>query len=743
MAVNPSTPILAADMAALASLANGKTSLPQYINNGNPFTFLSGVGVNGGGVGYKNYDTISIDDGSGLFTSFQAKVIQIGAGGSIVGIRVLSAGVFDPNNTQPASPMNVTGGSGRGASLTFAVNSVSVDGNGYAVRPYAFSDTQLDSLAQNPMWLTELNRLRNNLTFAFGENDVALRVSGPWPLNAGTIFNGYYLDPGGGSSAPTLPNLRSLAFYYADTGNQESVGLDCGASGGSYDPSATTYVSTTINASIKVCGPGTVHLKGGFSFSCQCAQGVPPNGTASSDLPISFSVYGSGPQYSIQGNIDADVAPGTYNFTATVTGGNVFYFPGVSIGDYMTGTNHDVPATVGTRVTLSPGLTNSVAVPGIHNSKSVLKIAIPDAFIGATPFGIQVLNNNSDGTYSWIDSGGTLLSASTSGFLTAIIEPVSSLNPATPAVMPWNLKRSKVAGGGVPAYQYNPMIGLPVVSPGSSPKVFQIGSFDITQPLEFQNDPQSWVASRYFNAGDKIVDSNFNVQQAMAAGQTGASQPAWETTVGSTIQETFVNGNNVTANGVLWQLVSIPTKPIIPVKQRQSATPRYPVYWQSETIAALNPPMTNSDSEKTIWGCGSQWKEHLTGGANGAHDAGWQQDNLALGWWIYSVAINRLGQADNSNGVSFPKPGTVAVTIGCIRNGSFVSFGTWNTGQTIQVLWPIFTSDALVYQCSERVDVQAVAIATNGGGVTTGANVTHPICAAFYNDTQTLLNLIT
>jgi hypothetical protein len=48
-----------------------------------------------------------------------------------------------------------------------------------------------------------------------------------------------------------------------------------------------------------------------------------------------------------------------------------------------------------------------------------------------------------------------------------------------------------------------------------------------------------------------------------------------------------------------------------------------------------------------------------------------------------------------------------------------------------------------VYQASERVDVQAVAIAANFTGVSLGLNsMNHPICAAFYTDTATLLNLV-
>ena len=164
--------------------------------------------------------------------------------------------------------------------------------------------------------------------------------------------------------------------------------------------------------------------------------------------------------------------------------------------------------------------------------------------------------------------------------------------------------------------------------------------------------------------------------------------------------------------------------------------PKYPVYWFNETNPAFKPPVGGSESTLTIWGAGNQWQRN---NYYNTYDAGWQQDNLALGWWIYSIAINRFGTAAS---VSLPKSSQVSVTVGCIRNGSFVAFGTYNTGQKINVLWPIFTSDALVYQCSERVDVQAVAIAAGGSGVSIGAGVGYPVCAAYYNDTVALLNQI-
>ena len=83
--------------------------------------------------------------------------------------------------------------------------------------------------------------------------------------------------------------------------------------------------------------------------------------------------------------------------------------------------------------------------------------------------------------------------------------------------------------------------------------------------------------------------------------------------------------------------------PPAPMLNYARPVPRYPVYWQSENIAALMPPTTSSESEKTIWGCGNQWQAstYFNGTAN-VTEPGWQSNNQASGWWIYSVSINRI-----------------------------------------------------------------------------------------------------
>ncbi len=209
--------------------------------------------------------------------------------------------------------------------------------------------------------------------------------------------------------------------------------------------------------------------------------------------------------------------------------------------------------------------------------------------------------------------------------------------------------------------------------------------------------PTTWAATTAYALNATVIDANGNTQKCTTAGTSAGTAPAWNQTLAGT----------TTDGSVTWTLITL----------------------SAEANAFLKPPTATSGL--TRWGANDQWQQNAY---TGGHDAGWQQDNLALGWWIYSVSINRILSAS----------GAVNVTIGCIRNGAFISFGTWNTGQTIQVLWPIFTSDALVYQCSERVDLQAVAIASGGAGVSVGSTAAeYPICAAFVSDTTALLNLIT
>jgi hypothetical protein len=237
----------------------------------------------------------------------------------------------------------------------------------------------------------------------------------------------------------------------------------------------------------------------------------------------------------------------------------------------------------------------------------------------------------------------------------------------------------------------------------------------------------TWVHGTAYAQNATVIDSNGRTQQCTTPGTSGTSTPIWSSSLGGTTSD----------GSCVWTLILL-----------------------SSDLAWLKPPTTANESEKTIWGCGNQWQRNTYSNHNPFYNVGFQQDNMAKGWWIYSISLNRtkfevydpaltgIGQVGFGAGSTTPgiggSPQEVFVTIGCIRNNAFVAFGTFQTGQTYQVLWPIFTSDALVYQCSERIDLQAVAIGTGGAGVTTGTTAnSYPICAAFVSDVTALLNLIT
>lgn len=337
--------------------------------------------------------------------------------------------------------------------------------------------------------------------------------------------------------------------------------------------------------------------------------------------------------------------------------------------------------------------------------------------------------------------------------------------------MPWNLQRTKYATGG--SAIVNPCL-LSDLAPNVSNMAKVSNSYDNTKTVEGQLEPPGWIAGRYFTVGFTIMDSNGNFQTCSAAGVSGATAPTWAT------------GGYTFDGAATWSCVKAiqPAVSITPAQHRIPDMPRFPVYWYSETIARLMPP--TSTSGLTIWGAWNQWQPNSNG--TSTPDPGWHKETsadtkgMAYGWWIYSVSINRcmnpvkvrgpvsaaeFGAGDTGSpgagdagqsGAGAGGPGTgpnagpvedtseIACTIGCMRTiggvNTFVAFQTFQTGATYQVLWPVFTSDALVYQCAERLDIQAVAIAS-GGSVSVGATISEPsLVAAFVSDTIALLNLI-
>lgn len=114
-------------------------------------------------------------------------------------------------------------------------------------------------------------------------------------------------------------------------------------------------------------------------------------------------------------------------------------------------------------------------------------------------------------------------------------------------------------------------------------------------------------------------------------------------------------------------------------------------------------------------------------------------------WWIYKVWIHKKPDVDGDFEVESNPLFPIGVELGCVRNGSFVAFGTYLTGTVVDAMWPIFSKAPLVYRTAsgEHVDVQAEVIWNPpypGAIINSQATpVTHPIAAAYYNDAEAVI----
>lgn len=274
-------------------------------------------------------------------------------------------------------------------------------------------------------------------------------------------------------------------------------------------------------------------------------------------------------------------------------------------------------------------------------------------------------------------TGGTNWVATIAGLWVAKTAMISTL-PDLTAWLPWN-----------PLVISGPNTGLPT---GETPHEQR------TQPAEgtfiLRNNSTVVAAGNYVLGGGAY-------HYASAAGITGAAPPDWPTQPGQSVAD----------GSVIWKCMGAN----LPAPARKFGLPCYPCYRENDPLA-LRP------HHYQFW---PQW-------------AGPEQQPY---FWIYRIRVNRLRAetADQSQMDAVALPDPVDVRIGCLRNGSFHQFGVYQTGQWIEALWPVFTQDALVYQCDERVDIQATLCPTTPEF---GPAVNYPILAAHYNDTEALLNLL-
>jgi len=757
-------------------------AFPDYFPGSGWFT---GFFLVAGGAGYQVGDHLTVSGAQVSSGALPVTVSAVNASGAITAFTLPDTSYTHLQIQLPATPQTLSASGGAGAGASFG---------GLFVLP------------QRPAWLTELNRLRNALWNLPGVNastgfmsaisPAALCVSGPWPVAgptdnyADTWF--YFADAGAGATltvassfagaGPFSAGVRTNAvaalllsatpgqlYYYPLTTKQRFAfvvgGVDALPVSGTFHISAE-YVRGGTNV-ISFPGPvSTITLDATNPTTLLSVNLAPDGGSLAFPGSVSIAVQSADTGFLSQGvvtlaiAVNATLSPGRYELEVDVPP-----LPDDTM-DPATGTN-----TTHTRIFLnstSPlgdgtggmgklfGPVNAslpyhaaVAANGIHNTLPISKIKLPGDALTHGPglLYVQALPNNfwnvpdtpGGSVFSTpiayapekIFGSGWTITTSTPGFWSALCPAISKLNVPGAAAMPWNLIRTQYGSAG--NARVNPML-LGDQAPNVA-NVAQISNaYNQNATVEAQAEPPVWVANRWFSAGFTILDSHGNLQKVALAGISAARPPsagnpmpnAWSASVGG-----------LTIDGsVTWSCAHVfpPGQNLLPAPHRLPDLPRYPLYWFSETIPRLLPP--TSTSGLTLWGAWNQWQPNRP--ANGILDPGWHQTSptdsqgMAHGWWIYRVSINRVARVT----------GSVPVTLGCLRGGSFTAFGTFATGQTLPVLWPVFTSDALVYQCAERVDVQALAIAA-GNSVACGPTVSPPMCAAFVSDTAALLELIT
>ena len=750
MAVTPGSPILQSDLAALATLANGKSELPKYNTPGNPAS---------GNTNYAFPDWASSSRSSGANPKWLTELNRL-----------------------------------RGNLMPVIEDKVTVIGGIYPWQQQSISggDATANKVAGWPLSGPSINN--KNLGFWYADNGSAQHVSiassGIVQSSAKILSTAtyQYLAPFESSSPTGLVSTTaqtSIEFAViiggavAHTVQGDFVMRVPFAYGGTYDESlwpapiwtslgAGSEPAPTLDVADWITG-ATTSLTTAYH----------------SDGVVDGYIY-------ILSRVNGSVAPGRYIFRISIAvpddtwwqDSGLFYhgfrhtrlgLAGDLYGDDFSASMFgfalntcNIPTTSGTGDATMTGLTlgPGSAAPGIHGSQGILKIDCSSLY-GTAPFGIISVVPLGGGLEHVVQQS-VSITPTIAGRWTGNCAAISSVNAVATVQMPWNLVRHRTIS---PYYPQNPaLLGNEAPTNGLS------NSYDQTQPVELQAEPPGWIASRYFSVGFTIQDGNGNLEIVTVAGTSGGSAPSWPATEGNTVTDGSViwrcrrilkssnawatgaktsgyaiadaNGNTqvvvtagtsggsaptwskfvgqkTTDGSVVWEM----RVPINPATHRSLSVPRYPAYWANETVPALKPP--TSASGLTIWGANEQWQRNSYGTG---FDAGWQQDNLAAGWWIYSVSLNRMQLKPSSE---------VAVSIGCMRSGSFVSFGNFTTGQSVAVLWPIFTSDALVYQCAERVEIQAVAIAAAGAGASVGTVAEgYPICATFVLDVTALLALI-
>ncbi len=717
-----------------------------------------------GGKNYNPGDTLNIS----VLPGATLVVDTVNAGGRILTWHKSASAshLIVPTNF---TDMAAHGGTGEGASF-----------GGYPI------------LDPRPTWLTELNRMRTHLE-EYIDGDLLssgriispekLCCSGPWPCSGIT------------------DNFADTNFYYEDNGVTESVTLACDLPSLSCSKFEIALVDlnvpyfpvqiygTHMEFSILVGGSSPLAVNGSFTFSGIISQGYTytydndgnlisqtPDGvdpvsliTISGTFPGTQTITNSGGSVSIKFDINASLDPGIYTLILDVAAPADGTYSYTQVLQTHTGVNFLTGYGGSTAQTGNSSLTASAAVdtPGIHNSKAVKKIKIPGDPNSLGPFVYFVdyfCTNAVGGNTIWLTSPYPqptfdttpiykkfvpYLTVSCPGFWSAKTPMLSDPNFVTPADMPWNLPRTKVVGSYTASV--NPVL-LGNLAPNDASGNPQVSnSYDQAVPVEYQRELPAWKASTYFTTGFNIQASDGNVWRCVRPGLSLATVPNWGSPNLVDSTGVYLYESSPTS-GLMWERVYSPDPAIAQSTHREQCIPVWPIYWAFETEDYNKPP--TSTSGLTRWGAYNQWILNNQDGA--VNEPSWQQygltrdmlygdgpadtHGLMCGAFIVSISVDKIRGFPSADFGSYTT--VYDVVIGCMRGGVFVEFGHFPTGNTYQVLWPVFTTDALVYNCAQRVQVQALAI--KNPGVSSGllSAAAFPAMAAFINDTKAVIDLL-
>ena len=556
-------------------------------------------------------------------------------------------------------------------------------GSVFTIRPTDFTTNNASSGGQifiSSGFATVLAELRGDI-LAAGSSDHY--VSGPWPVSSMETTYGIFGYDQFGKPVGRIESPH-VDFYFASSVSAQSVSLHSrGVVSG--DPLYENWNGTPEIASfsVKMVVPLAVHFSGRFSIECYTKR---PEGISGSTVNTTF------PGASFTATLPPPPAVGMAQFLQTpvidvdVPAGIYRFDVAIQGG----GTIFPEVSSLDSDITLSVGSVE--VVNGIHNTLPVYRIKAsvpipePSEPIDSDPYGL--LNNKGFGIYGWRKGSTNPITGlrfqsgyyATGKYFSASIAGL------------W-VAKTKMIPGHPELNEWMPWNELSNVSPyvGTPAPGFEIHERR-TQPAE------GVLVTRANNtavaAGNYIRQANL-YYYAISGGTTASTPPTF-------------GGTGVLDGGVTW--ISMGNN--LPARARMFAMASYPFH-------------KLGDSQVLPY-------KHWTRFINPS-----QQPYF----WIRKIRLSRMRDITADQKTIGGTLDPIDVDLGCIRNGSFVSFGTYRTNSTYVVLWPIFTQAALVYSCAERIAVSAEM--TWIQPIEGSASINYPILADHYNDTVAAMAQLT